>query len=104
MNCTVCGNPLLFDRVVFHCSCGAFVHAYCWDEHVLQAHQPSFEIGAVNLDGEFIARESKIEEEVLTAQVSGEPGPEEQGPEERSPEEQSPEEQSSEEQTTPLLE
>jgi len=99
MNCTVCGNPLLFDRVVFHCSCGAFVHAYCWDEHVLQAHQPSFEIGAVNLDGEFIARESKVEEEVSTAQVSGE-----QGPEERSPEEQSPEEQSSEEQTTPLLE
>jgi len=99
MNCSVCGNPLLFDRVVFHCSCGAFVHAYCWDEHVLQAHQPSFEIGAVNLDGEFIARESKVEEEVSTAQVSGE-----QGPEERSPEEQSPEEQSSEEQTTPLLE
>jgi len=94
MNCTVCGNPLLFDRVVFHCFCGAFVHAYCWDKHVLQAHQPSFEIGAVNLDGEFIARESKVEEEVSTAQVSGEP----------SLEEQSPEEQSSEEQTTPLLE
>ncbi|MEA1872230.1 MAG: hypothetical protein U9M91_02410 [Chloroflexota bacterium] len=94
MNCTVCGNPLLFDRVVFHCSCGAFVHAYCWDEHVLRAHQPSFEIGAVNLDGEFIARESKVEEQVSTAQVSGE-----QSPGERSPEEQSPEEQ-----TTPLLE
>ena len=47
MNCTVCGNPLLFDRVVFHCSCGAFVHAYCWNEHVLQAHQPTFEVGAV---------------------------------------------------------
>jgi len=89
MNCTVCGNPLLFDRVVFHCSCGAFVHAYCWDEHVLQAHQPSFEIGAVNLDGEFIARESKVEEEVSTAQAS---------------EERSPEEQNSEEQITPLLE
>jgi hypothetical protein len=99
MNCTVCGNPLLFDRVVFHCSCGAFVHAYCWDEHVLQAHQPSFEMGAVNLDGEFIARESKVEEEVSTAQVSGEPSSEKQ-----SPEEQSPEEESSEEQTTPLLE
>jgi len=99
MNCTVCGNPLLFDRVVFHCSCGAFVHAYCWDEHVLQAHQPSFEMGAVNLDGEFIARESKVEEEVSTAQVSGGPSSEKQ-----SPEEQSPEEESSEEQTTPLLE
>jgi hypothetical protein len=109
MNCTVCGNPLLFDRVVFHCSCGAFVHAYCWDEHVLRAHQPSFEIGAVNLDGEFIARESKAEEEASGAQASEELGPGEQSPEEPSLEEQSPgeqsqEEQSSEEQTTPLLE
>ena len=84
MNCTVCGNPLLFDRVVFHCSCDAFVHAYCWDAHVLQAHQPAYEIGSVNLDGEFRARESKIEEQVSGAPVSGE--------------------QSSEEQTTPLLE
>jgi len=104
MNCTVCGNPLLFDRVVFHCSCGAFVHAYCWDEHVLRAHQPSFEIGAVNLDGEFIARESKVEEQAATAQVSGKQSPEEPGPEEQGPEEQSPEEQSSEEEITPLLE
>ncbi len=84
MNCTVCGNPLLFDRVVFHCSCDAFVHAYCWDEHVLKAHQPSFEMGTVNLDGEFKASESKIEEQV--------------------PEEQLPEKQSPEEQITPLLE
>ncbi|MCJ7670406.1 MAG: hypothetical protein MUO61_07855 [Dehalococcoidia bacterium] len=83
-DCTVCGNPLLFDRVIFHCSCGTFVHAYCWDEHVLQAHRPPFEIGSVNLDGEFRARESKIEEEAPKAQVSGK--------------------QSSEEQITPLLE
>ena len=89
MNCIVGGNPLLYDRVVFHCSCGIFVHAYCWDEHVLQAHRPSFEIGAVNLDGEFRARESEIEEQGSMAQVLGE---------------QSPEEQSSEEQITPLLE
>jgi hypothetical protein len=89
MNCAVCGNPLIFDRVVFHCSCDAFVHAYCWDEHVLQAHQPSFEIGSVNLDEEFIARESKIEEGVSGVQASEEPGPEEQ---------------SSEEEITPLLE
>ncbi|MFW6118493.1 MAG: hypothetical protein ACOC6R_03270, partial [Chloroflexota bacterium] len=72
MNCIVCGNPLLYDRVVFHCSCGAFVHAYCWDEHVLQAHQPPFETGAVNLDDEFLERESKVKEEVSMAQVSGE--------------------------------
>ena len=83
-DCTVCGNPLIYDRVVFHCSCGAFIHAYCWDEHVLQAHRPLFEIGGVNLDGEFKARESKIEEQVSRAQVSGK--------------------QSSEEQKTPLLE
>jgi len=105
MNCTVCGNPLLFDRVVFHCSCGAFVHAYCWDEHVSQAHQPSFEIGSVNLDGEFIPRESEVvEEQVAVAQASEEKSPEEQSREEQSPEEPKPEEQSSEEQTTPLLE
>jgi hypothetical protein len=99
MNCAVCGNPLLFDRVVFHCSCDAFVHAYCWDEHVLQAHRPPFEIGAVNLDDEFRARESEVEEQVSVAQVSEEPGSEEQGPEEPSSEEQGPEEQ-----TSPLLE
>ena len=104
MNCTVCGNPLLFDRVVFHCSCDAFVHAYCWDEHVLQAHQPSYEIGAVNLDSEFIAREGKVEEQVSMAQASEEPAPEEQSPEEPNLEEPSPEEQSSEEEITPLLE
>jgi len=99
MNCAVCGNPLLFDRVVFHCSCDAFVHAYCWDEHVLQAHRPSFEIGSVNLDDEFRARESEIEEQVSMVQVS-----EEQGPEAQSTEEPSTEEQNSEEQITPLLE
>jgi len=82
MNCTVCGNPLLFDRVVFHCSCGAFVHAYCWSEHVLQAHQPPFEIGTVNLDGAFIANESEVEEQVSAAQALEEPGPEEQSSEE----------------------
>lgn len=99
MNCIVCGNPLLYDRVVFHCSCGVFVHAYCWDEHVLQAHRPSFEIGSVNLDGEFRARESKMEEQVSMAQASEEPGSEEPAPGEPSPEEPS-----SEEEITPLLE
>ena len=94
MNCTVCGNPLLFDRVAFHCSCGAFVHAYCWDEHVLQAHRPPFEIGAVNLDGEFNVRESKVESPLLEAQES----------QEQISEEQTAEEESTEEQTAPLLE
>lgn len=78
MNCTVCGNPLIYDRAVFHCSCGAFMHAYCWDEHVLHAHRPSFEIGGVNLDGEFKARESRREEQVSKTRVSGEQTSEEQ--------------------------
>ena len=84
MNCTVCGNPLIYDRAVFHCSCGVFVHSYCWDQHVLQAHRPSFEIGSVNLDGEFIVRESRKQEQVSIAQATIE--------------------QSAEEQQTPLLE
>jgi hypothetical protein len=78
MNCTVCGNPLIYDRAVFHCSCGAFIHAYCWDEHVLQAHRPSFEIGSVNSDGEFEARESRKEEHGSTVQVAAEQSSEEQ--------------------------
>jgi len=124
MNCTVCGNPLLFDRVAFNCSCGAFVHAYCWDEHVLQAHRPSFEIGAVNLDGEFVPRESRVEVavpvgQVLEAAVAEEGATEEQVsdvslpaaqdveqqiPEEQTSEDQAPEEESSDEKTTPLSE
>ena len=78
MNCTVCGNPLIYDRVVFHCSCGAFIHSYCGDEHVLQAHRPSFEMGSVNLDGEFIARESRKQEQVSITQATAEQNPEEQ--------------------------
>ena len=78
MNCTVCGNPLLYDRVVFRCSCGVFTHSYCWDQHVLQAHRPSFEIGSVNLDGEFKARESRKEEQVSKAKVPGEQSSEEE--------------------------
>ena len=54
------------------------MHAYCWDEHVLQAHRPSFEIGSVNLDSEFKARESSVEEKASKAQVSGEQGSEEE--------------------------
>jgi len=53
MNCAVCGSPLRLGRAIFHCSCGVFVHAYCWEQHVLQAHQPAFETGTVDLNGEF---------------------------------------------------
>lgn len=99
MNCTVCGNPLLFDRAAFHCSCGSFVHAYCWDEHVLQAHRPAFEIGTVNLDGEFIARESKLEVSVAEGESSDAQPSSEEGVQEQASEQAAPEEQA-----TPLLE
>ncbi len=78
MNCNVCGNPLIYDRSVFHCSCDAFVHSYCWDEHILRAHKPPFEIGSVNLDGEFKVRESRKEELVVKARVPGKESAEEQ--------------------------
>jgi len=53
MNCSVCGKPLLFNRVAFKCSCGAYVHAYCLDQHVLEAHRPEVEEGYVDLNSDF---------------------------------------------------
>ena len=53
MNCRVCGNPLYPGRVILQCSCGALCHSYCWDKHLLQAHEPAHELGALTLDGEF---------------------------------------------------
>ena len=45
------------------------MHAYCWDKHVLQGHKPVFEVGTVDLNGEFKVKESKVEEEVSDKQV-----------------------------------
>jgi len=70
MNCAVCGNPLVFDRVVFRCSCGVFVHSYCWDKHVLEAHKPTFEMGTVSLNDEFKPIENKVSEEIEDEQVA----------------------------------
>ena len=53
MNCSVCGSPLLFDRVVFKCACGAYVHAYCVDKHIIDSHRPELEEGYADLNGEF---------------------------------------------------
>ena len=53
MNCTECGAALLLDRVIFRCSCGAYVHAYCSDAHIIHAHRPDFEEGYVDLNGDF---------------------------------------------------
>lgn len=68
MNCSVCGGPLLFSRVAFRCSCGAYVHAYCLDKHILLAHRPDFEEGRVDLNGDFQPMEEKVE----TTRASGE--------------------------------
>ncbi|MBN1152733.1 MAG: hypothetical protein JXA58_05930 [Dehalococcoidia bacterium] len=53
MNCSVCGSPLLFDRVVFRCECGAYVHSYCVDKHIVTSHRPVLEEGYADLNGEF---------------------------------------------------
>ena len=70
MNCAVCGSPLLFDRVIFRCSCGVFIHSYCWDKHVLQAHKPTYEIGSMDLNDEFKVIESPVLEETQDEQVA----------------------------------
>lgn len=53
MNCSVCGSPLLFDRVVFRCECGVYVHAYCADKHIVTSHRPELEEGYADLNGDF---------------------------------------------------
>ncbi len=79
MNCAVCGNPLLCSRAVFRCSCEVFIHAYCWDKHVLQAHQPAFEVGTIDLDGDFRISKGEIEQapteiEQVSSEVAQVPG------------------------------
>jgi len=77
MNCSVCGSPLLFDRVVFRCACGTYVHAYCLDKHIIGSHRPELEEGYADLNGEFhlkfqpvaaVAAIAAPEEEASTAQ------------------------------------
>ena len=70
MNCAVCGNPLVFDRVVFRCSCGVFIHSYCWDNHVLEAHKPTFEMGTVSLNDEFEPIDNEVSDEIEDEQVA----------------------------------
>jgi len=77
MNCRICGNPLFAGRATFRCSCGAITHGYCWEKHVLQSHEPSFEVGTVDLDGSFVVPpaeevevESSEEEETAPAMIA----------------------------------
>ena len=67
MNCTECGAALLLDRVIFRCSCGAYVHAYCSDAHIIHAHRPDFEEGYVDLNGDFRLKPEAVAVEELPA-------------------------------------
>jgi hypothetical protein len=71
MNCRICGNPLFAGRATFRCSCGAITHGYCWEKHVLQTHEPSFEVGTVDLDGLFvIPPAAEVEDEAAPAMIA----------------------------------
>ena len=60
MNCSVCGNSLDSNRVVFRCSCGAHTHSHCWEKHVLLSHKPGFTIGFVDCEGRFEGKEKSV--------------------------------------------
>ncbi len=82
MNCSVCGSPLLFDRVVFHCECGAYVHSYCADKHIVESHRPAMEEGHADLNGDFHLKyqpESETIAVVEAAAVSDAPRGEDEG-------------------------
>ncbi len=66
MNCSACGSPLQFDRVVFRCSCGAYIHAYCVDRHIVDSHRPDLEEGYADLNGEFHPKHKPV----ATRQIS----------------------------------
>ena len=72
MKCSVCGKVLFSGRAVIRCSCGVYVHSGCWENHVVEAHQPAFVIGTMTLDGDFLPREPEstdITEEAETEVV-----------------------------------
>jgi len=73
MDCAVCGNELLCDRAIFHCSCGVYLHAHCWNKHVLQAHQPEFEIGVLAMNREFKVRSTKENNEATSTEQLNQP-------------------------------
>ncbi len=68
MNCSVCGSPLLFDRVVFHCECGAYVHAYCANKHIIESHRPEMEEGHADLNGDFHLKFQPVAEVLAVAE------------------------------------
>jgi hypothetical protein len=70
MNCSVCGSPLLFDRVVFHCECGAYVHAYCANKHILESHRPEMDEGHADLNGDFHLNSQPVDEAAAVEPVA----------------------------------
>jgi hypothetical protein len=86
MNCSLCGSPLLFDRVVFRCQCGGYVHAYCADKHILTSHRPEMEEGSADLNGDFhLKYQPKAE---LVAVVEAITGPAVESPEDEGADEE----------------
>ena len=73
MNCAFCGNELLSDRAIFHCSCGVYLHAHCWNKHVLQAHQPEFEVGVLDMNGIFEIRVAEEDDEATPTEQLSQP-------------------------------
>jgi hypothetical protein len=56
MNCRVCTKPLFPQRAVFLCSCGAYTHGYCWEKHVVDSHRPSFTVGTITVNDQFVPK------------------------------------------------
>lgn len=50
--CDVCKVPMK-GWLARRCDCGAIVHAYCWEKHVLSIHGPGSVYGYVTPKGEF---------------------------------------------------
>jgi hypothetical protein len=65
VNCSVCGNPLGTSRIVFSCSCGAIIHAQCFEKHIVESHKPAYTTGTFTIQGEFVPRSAETEQQRL---------------------------------------
>ena len=75
MNCSVCGNQIHAGRAMFKCSCGSYMHAQCWEKHVVLEHQPQFIIGTVTLDGDFLPQKPEVTEEQVEEKAEEDTSP-----------------------------
>ena len=69
MNCSVCGNQIHAGRAMFKCSCGSYMHAQCWEKHVVLEHSPQLVIGTVTLDGDFLPQRPEVTEEKIEEEI-----------------------------------